>query len=95
MCGTLVWILCALQIFNACVTTSERTKEKGRGERVGGTGRRMGGRTEAGLHRSLPYSRKYWQSLNLAVAPCSVLRYYKHCERVYHVVLLEVLEQKP
>ena len=33
MCGTLVWILCALQIFNACVTTSERTKEKGRGER--------------------------------------------------------------
>ena len=56
------------------------------------------------LHDCIPYSRKYWWSLNLAVwlqtkhkkywrnlnlavAPRSVLRHYKHCERVYQGVL--------
>ena len=30
--------------------------------------------------------KKYWWNLNLAVAPCSVLRHHKHCERVEECV---------
>ena len=52
---------------------------------------------------NLPYSRKYWQSLNLAVWPqtkrkkilaefkfvlCIVLHHHKHCTRIYQGVLL-------
>ena len=60
--------------------------------------------------QEIPYSRKYWRSLilavwsqaaeikiladlNLVVALRSVIRHYKHCERVYQGALLEVLEQ--
>ena len=36
---------------------------------------------------AIPYSRKYWRSLNLAVVLCSVIRHYEHCERVYQGAL--------
>ena len=42
--------------------------------------------------------KKYWQNLNLAVVPCSVLHHHKHCARVcvsgsVAILSLEVLEK--
>ena len=33
----------------------------------------------------LPYSRKYWRNLNLAMVPHSVLHHHEHCRCVYTV----------